>query len=119
MFSNQPSISMKKTMITRAPTRRSAANNNVSVDEQIAQRGCGHGDDLADWFQVEIEINRQHRKQARRKASRSSGESKTRGAKTRWRARDAVQRLDHLRAALKEHDFGNKMRQELLAFFNV
>jgi hypothetical protein len=63
MFSNQPSISMKKTMITRAPTRRSAANNNVSVDEQIAQRGCGHGDDLADWFQVEIEINRQHRKQ--------------------------------------------------------
>jgi hypothetical protein len=95
-------------MITRAPTRRSAANNNVSFDEQIAQRGCGHGDDLADWFQAEIEINRQHRKQARRKTSRSSGESKTRGAKTRGRARDAVQRLDDLRAALKEHDFGTQ-----------
>ena len=98
-------------MITRATTRRSAANNNVSFDEQIAQRayalwhqrGCGHGDDLADWFQAEIEINRQHRKQARPKTSRLSGESKTRG-----RARDAVQRLDDLRAASKGHDFGKQ-----------
>jgi hypothetical protein len=35
--------------------------------------------ELAHWFQAEIEVNGQHRKQARRKASRSSGESKTRG----------------------------------------
>jgi hypothetical protein len=33
MFSNEPSISMKKTMITKAPTRRFAANYNVSFDE--------------------------------------------------------------------------------------
>ena len=76
---------MKKTATTKTATDHSGTNNNGGLDEPIAhrayalwqQRGGEHGDDLADWFQAEIEVNElygeeatdRHRKQSRRTSS--------------------------------------------------
>ena len=54
-------------------------NENVSLEEQIAQRaheiwqqrGGTHGSDLSDWFQAEQEINTWHQQRLRPKTTRS------------------------------------------------
>jgi len=76
---------MKKASTTKRATHHSDTNNNGGLNERIAhrayalwhQRGCEHGNDLADWFQAEIEVNElygeeatdRHRKQSRRTSS--------------------------------------------------
>ena len=55
-------------------------NENLNLEEQIAerahelwqQRNGEHGNDLADWFQAEREINEWHQKQTKAKASHVS-----------------------------------------------
>ena len=55
-------------------------NENLSREEQVAerahelwqQRNGEHGNDLADWFQAEREINEWHQKQTKAKASHDS-----------------------------------------------
>ena len=55
-------------------------NENLSLEEQVTerahelwqQRNGEHGNDLADWFQAEREINEWHQKQIKAKASHDS-----------------------------------------------
>ena len=55
-------------------------NENLSLEEQVAerahelgqQRNGEHGNDLADWFQAERELNEWHQKQTKAKTSHDS-----------------------------------------------
>jgi hypothetical protein len=59
---------MKKTTNPKNTAPILHVNENVSLEEQIAQRanelwhrrGCEHGSDLTDWFQAEREIDEWH-----------------------------------------------------------
>lgn len=59
---------MKKTSNNKPTAPKFQVNENVSLEEQIAQRahelwhqrGRQHGSDLTDWFQAEREINEWH-----------------------------------------------------------
>jgi hypothetical protein len=61
---------MKKTSNNKPAAPEFQVNENVSLEEQIAQRahelwhqrGCQYGSDLTDWFQAEREINEWHHK---------------------------------------------------------
>jgi hypothetical protein len=65
----------KKPHKTAAPVLQ--VNENVSLEEQIAQRahelwlrrGGEHGSDLTDWLHAESEINAWHRKRLEAKTS--------------------------------------------------
>jgi len=68
---------MKKTTNpkTTAPILR--VNENISLEEQIAQRahelwhqrGCKPGDELTDWFRAEREVNEWHHQRLNQKGS--------------------------------------------------
>ena len=61
---------MKNKTVHKTAAPVSQVNENVSLEEQIAQRAHElwqlrdreHGSDLVDWFQAEREINEWHRK---------------------------------------------------------
>jgi len=61
---------MKNKTVHKAAAPVPQVNENVSLEEQIAQRAHElwqsrdreHGSDLVDWFQAEREINEWHRK---------------------------------------------------------
>jgi hypothetical protein len=65
---------MKNQTVTKAGAPVSKVNENVSLEEQIAQRahelwqsrGHEHGSDQADWFRAEREINEWHRKRLKK-----------------------------------------------------
>ena len=66
----KPSTDMKTKPTPNAPAPVLFVNENVSFEEQIAQRAhelwrlrsCEHGSDLNDWLQAEREINEWHQK---------------------------------------------------------
>jgi hypothetical protein len=65
---------MKKTTIPQTTAPVIHVNENVSLEEQIAQRahelwhrrGRQHGSDLTDWFQAEREINEWHQRRLKK-----------------------------------------------------
>jgi hypothetical protein len=65
---------MKKTSNPKPIEPVLHVNENVSLEEQIAQRanelwhqrGRQHGNDLADWLQAEREINEWHQKRLKK-----------------------------------------------------
>jgi hypothetical protein len=65
---------MKKTTTSKTTAPNLRVNENVSLEEQIAQRahelwhrrGCEHGSDLTDWFQAEREINEWHQRRLKK-----------------------------------------------------
>jgi hypothetical protein len=65
---------MKKTTTSIATVPNLHVNENVSLEEQIAQRahelwhqrGRQPGNDLTDWFQAEREINEWHQRTLKR-----------------------------------------------------
>lgn len=67
---------MKKMATPKTTTPILQVNENISLEEQIAQRahelwhqrGCKPGDELADWFQAEREVNEWHQERLRTKA---------------------------------------------------
>ena len=66
----KPSTDMKTKSTPKATTPALLVNENVSLEEQIAQRAHElwrlrsheHGSDLEDWFRAEREINEWHQK---------------------------------------------------------
>ena len=74
-------LSMKKTTNHKNTAPVFQVNENVSREEQIAQRAHElwqqrrgeHGNDLTDWFQAEREINEWHQKRLQAKMSRNPG----------------------------------------------
>src|SRR5271170_6643194 len=66
---------MKKTTATKTTEPVLHVNENVSLEEQIAQRanelwhrrGRQHGNDLTDWLQAEREINEWHQRRLKTK----------------------------------------------------
>jgi DUF2934 family protein len=65
---------MKKTTTTKTTASVLHVNENVSLEEQVAQRahelwlqrGGEHGWDLTDWFRAEREINEWHQKRLKK-----------------------------------------------------
>jgi hypothetical protein len=65
---------MKKTTTKKTTEPVLDVNENVSLEEQIAQRahelwqqrGGEHGNDLTDWFQAEREINEWHQRRLKK-----------------------------------------------------
>jgi len=72
---------MKKTTNHQTTAPLFHVNENVSLEEQIAQRahelwqqrGREHGSDLSDWFRAEREINERHQRTLAAKTSRKPG----------------------------------------------
>jgi len=72
---------MKKTTNHKNAAPVFQVKENVSLEEQIAQRahelwqqhGGEHGNDLTDWFDAEREINEWHQKRLHAKNSRNPG----------------------------------------------
>src|SRR5262245_57840188 len=64
---------MQKEAIHKAAATALAVNENVSLEEQIAQRahelwqqrGHEHGSDLSDWLRAEREVNEWHQQRLR------------------------------------------------------
>jgi hypothetical protein len=69
---------MKSKTIHTTPAPDFQVNENVSLEEQIAQRahelwqqrGRKHGSDLADWFHAEREVNEWHQQRLGAQAAR-------------------------------------------------
>jgi hypothetical protein len=72
---------MKKTLNKKSTAAEFQVNENVSLEEQIAQRahelwhqrGRQPGSDLTDWFQAEREINEWHQKRLPAETPGNSG----------------------------------------------
>ena len=66
---------MKATSIKEARRTVLQVNENISLEDQIAQRaqdlwhqrGGGHGGDMDDWLQAEREVNEWHQKRMKGK----------------------------------------------------
>jgi len=78
---NNKTTPMKKTTNHKNAAPVFQVNENVSLEEQIAQRahelwqqrGGEHGNDLTDWFRAQREINEWHQKRLQAKVSRNPG----------------------------------------------